>query len=142
MGCCLSREDDRFDGNEALLPKGRNGAAKHVETAFEKEAANGSYKSPSAVVAAADNQTKVAAKPQPQKKPVENVDLLGLNETAKPPTPLADPVIKAPSPVKPPPSPPKEPVPVVKSESPPKPVEKEPVPSPQPTAPVQVKGKK
>lgn len=23
MGCCFSREDDRFDGSESLLPKGK-----------------------------------------------------------------------------------------------------------------------
>ncbi|KAF1777323.1 hypothetical protein GQ600_3560 [Phytophthora cactorum] len=134
MGCCLSREDDRFDsGNEALLPKGRNGN-KRVEKAIDakKEDANGSYKSPSAVIAAGDATTA-------PKKPVESVDLLGLND--KPPTPLAAPVIKAPTPPKPTqaPSPPKPaaaaqaPTPpepaaaaVVKPESPPKPAEKEP----------------
>ncbi|EEY60291.1 uncharacterized protein PITG_12670 [Phytophthora infestans T30-4] len=101
MGCCLSREDDRFDsGNEALLPKGRNGN-KRVDKSVDvkKEGASGSYKSPSAVIAAGDACSKVPAKPQPAKKPVENVDLLGLND--KPPTPLAAPVIKAPSPAKP-----------------------------------------
>lgn len=61
----------------------------------KKDSANGSYKSPSAVIAAGDASSKVPAKPQPpKKKPVENVDLLGLNE--KPPTPLAAPVVKAP----------------------------------------------
>jgi hypothetical protein len=25
MGCCVSKEDDRFEGTEALLPKGRSG---------------------------------------------------------------------------------------------------------------------
>ncbi|KUF96139.1 hypothetical protein AM588_10008104 [Phytophthora nicotianae] len=35
MGCCLSREDDRFDsGNEALLPKGRNGNKRVARQAF------------------------------------------------------------------------------------------------------------
>jgi hypothetical protein len=23
MGCCFSKEDDRFDANESLLPKGK-----------------------------------------------------------------------------------------------------------------------
>jgi len=92
----------------------------------KKDGANGSYKSPSAVIAAGDASSKVPAKPQP-KKPVENVDLLGLND--KPPTPLAAPVIKAPSPSKPPSPPKPETVahaptpapPVKKPESPPKP---------------------
>lgn len=153
MGCCNSKEDDRFDsGSEALLPRGKNG--KRVEKSVEvdlakKDSGNGSYKSPSAVIAAADANSKVPAKPQPPKKPVENVDLLGLNE--KPPTPLAAPVIKAPSPVKPPaasppkpepvgqtqtlpePSPPKpEPVENASTQSPPKP---EPTPATKPQSP-------
>ncbi|KAJ8563997.1 hypothetical protein ON010_g7347 [Phytophthora cinnamomi] len=81
MGCCYSKEDDRFDGSEALLPKGRNGANKRVEKSVEvdlakKDGANGSYKSPSAVIAAGDASSKVPAKPQPPKKKVESVDLL------------------------------------------------------------------
>uniref|UniRef100_H3H4I4 Uncharacterized protein n=1 Tax=Phytophthora ramorum TaxID=164328 RepID=H3H4I4_PHYRM len=123
MGCCLSREDDRFDNTEALLPKGKNGTHKRVEKSVEvdlakKDGANGSYKSPSAVVAAGD-VSKVPAKPQPpKKKPVEDVDLLGLNE--KPPTSMDAPVAKAPTPPKPAPPPTAE-APVVKAPTPPKP---------------------
>ncbi|RLN94741.1 hypothetical protein BBJ28_00022160 [Nothophytophthora sp. Chile5] len=41
MGCCLSKEEDQFDGSEALLPKGRNGASnKQVPRSF---AASGSW---------------------------------------------------------------------------------------------------
>ncbi|RMX63013.1 hypothetical protein KXD40_005984 [Peronospora effusa] len=103
MGCCLSREDDRFNsGSEALLPKSRNGS-KRVENSVDvdlakKEGANGSYKSPSAVVAAGDSTSKVSTKPQLPKKAVESVDLLGLND--KESTPLAAPAM-APSILKP-----------------------------------------
>ncbi|GMF43701.1 unnamed protein product [Phytophthora fragariaefolia] len=100
----------------------------------KKDGANGSYKAPSAVIAAGDAKSKVPAKPQPpKKKPVESVDLLGLNE--KPPTPLAAPVVKAPSPTKPAPSPPKQAAaPVVKPASPPKPTQTSP-PKPTQTSP-------
>ncbi|CAI5725895.1 unnamed protein product [Peronospora destructor] len=104
MGCCFSREDDRFNsGSEALLPKGRNGN-KRVENSGDvdlakKEGANGSYKSPSAVVAAGDATSKVSAKPQLPKEAVESVDLLGLNDTTS--TQLAAPMTKAPSVPKP-----------------------------------------
>uniref|UniRef100_A0AAV1TQ60 Uncharacterized protein n=1 Tax=Peronospora matthiolae TaxID=2874970 RepID=A0AAV1TQ60_9STRA len=90
MGCCLSREDDH-SGGEVLLPKGRT-SNKRVDNSIDVDpvkkegSASGSYKSPSAVVAAADVNTKVPTKPQPVKKPVENVDLLGLDDEA--PTPL------------------------------------------------------
>ncbi|CEG39001.1 uncharacterized protein PHALS_09066 [Plasmopara halstedii] len=135
MGCCLSHEEDRFDGStEALLPKGRNGV-KRVEKALNgdashKDVANGTHKSPSAVVAATDN---VPAKPQPCKKP----EKCELDDT--PPSPLATPVINASSPTKSAPS--QQPVSVSCSSSsptsdlatvlPPKPADEDPI-SPKP----------
>ncbi|CAI5710211.1 unnamed protein product [Hyaloperonospora brassicae] len=83
MGCCLSREDDHLDGGrEALLPKGRSSNKRvdksvDVDTVKKEGSANGSHKSPSAVVAAADANAKVAAKPQPPKKPAGSSDLRG-----------------------------------------------------------------
>ncbi|CAH0477537.1 unnamed protein product [Peronospora belbahrii] len=95
MGCCLSREDDRFNGgSEVLLPKGRNTNNKRVnkledgDLAKKKKSTNGSsnYKSPSAIVAARDAAVKVPVKSQLAKNVVENVDLL----RHKPPTPSVD----------------------------------------------------
>ncbi|GAB9464164.1 hypothetical protein Gpo141_00001604 [Globisporangium polare] len=114
MGCCFSREDDRFDGSESLLPKGKLAEKSvreeyaHIDVA--KKAANngahvGGYTSPepSLTVQHAHvhskqqqhnhsnghekehGQQQSHASPPPKAKTVvESVDLLGLNKPESP----------------------------------------------------------
>lgn len=110
MGCCGSKEEDRFDGHEALLPKKGKEAQRFEQDMAQKATALG-YKTPATATTAPVSNGKrpdEAVKPvalastkplAPQRQqPVDNpvvasVDLLGLNSDNAP--------SPSPSPVKP-----------------------------------------
>lgn len=103
MGCCLSREEDRFDASEALLPKS-SGTTKQSTVVDKSDASvpstksvdTGSYKSPEPTLshhthaATAHSRATVVTTTITTEKHtavVESIDLLGLEKTATPTPP-------------------------------------------------------
>jgi hypothetical protein len=104
MGCCLSREEDRFDANEALLPKSSSTTKQSAVVAKSdasvpsstKSVDTGSYKSPEPTLshhthgAAAHSCATVVTTTIATEKHtavVESIDLLGLDKTTSPTPP-------------------------------------------------------